>query len=431
MFKSNFNFNFNFNFKSNFKSILSMPELNITSSTEFMSIASLINNNLSKLMMDNYMNKESQLTNYVSSPFSLLSALCMLMFGLDNESLEEIINALKLKNIDLNEIIIEWVELNNYINQTQTTFNQVLYLDQLEIKSEYEKLINTVGNLTNFNKFDTSNLVQTINNKINTITKGNIQNLLSNTDINSNTIIAIINAIHFEGQWKFNFELPNTTFNIFYGLNEQQNMSFMNMNDEYFRYFKSNTYHMIELDYLSSNNSKSDDLNSNNSELDNSILNYLRSNNLKSDYAFGIILPHNIKSLPIIPTFNELINNIDNSSFEMLKLSIPKFTFETEIDLIPMFKSMGINKIFDSADVNNMMTQSEQNIYISTIKQKAKITLTENGTTASAATVMTTMIESCMCVKQKKSIEFKANHPFSFYIRNKSTNTLIFNGIYC
>ena len=94
---------------------------------------------------------------------------------------------------------------------------------------------------------------------------------------------------------------------------------------------------------------------------------------------------------------------------------MPKFTIEMTHRLTESFKKLGLIKGFsDTADC------VDSNVFykIDKIIQKTKIIVDEKGTEAAAISMssITTGVPKF----------FKVNHPFLYLIRNKKTNTILF-----
>ena len=107
---------------------------------------------------------------------------------------------------------------------------------------------------------------------------------------------------------------------------------------------------------------------------------------------------------------------------------MPRFEIVSEIDLIKVLKPMGIKSAFTgSADFSNM---SDRSLYVSMMKQKAKIEVNEDGAKAAAVTVA--MIDPTSPGPQHyEKAEFHANRPFLYFILEESTRSIFFIGTYC
>jgi serpin B len=79
----------------------------------------------------------------------------------------------------------------------------------------------------------------------------------------------------------------------------------------------------------------------------------------------------------------------------------------------------------DRADFSGM--DDARDLYISLILHKAFISVDENGTEAAAATAVV-MEAMAMPGNPVQPMEFNADHPFIFLIRDNPTGTILFLG---
>ena len=92
--------------------------------------------------------------------------------------------------------------------------------------------------------------------------------------------------------------------------------------------------------------------------------------------------------------------------------------------------SMGIRTAFSpfAADFSNM---SNTNLYVSKIKQKAKLEVNEDGAKASAVTITEMRYTSMGDLQEYQKSEFHATRPFLYFILEESTHSVFFIGTYC
>ena len=101
-----------------------------------------------------------------------------------------------------------------------------------------------------------------------------------------------------------------------------------------------------------------------------------------------------------------------------------------EINMIPILKKLGVKKIFNgTTDISNM-SSSKESINISIIKQKVKIIVEENGTEASAATIIAGVKTGARRKPISKTYNFVADHPFTYYIVHVPSQIILFSGMY-
>lgn len=136
--------------------------------------------------------------------------------------------------------------------------------------------------------------------------------------------------------------------------------------------------------------------------------------------------------LPATDRFDEIADRLsgglldeisDLESDHQVTLSIPKFSFATPVDLIPLFQSLGMIDAFDpqKADFSGMSTADK--LFISGGFHQATIEVDEFGTTATAATAAVGSVLS-----QPQPAELNADRPFLFVIEHNETGEPLFMG---
>ena len=109
-------------------------------------------------------------------------------------------------------------------------------------------------------------------------------------------------------------------------------------------------------------------------------------------------------------------------NFKKVLLILPRFKVATDYKMKDDFVALGMRSAFADADFSGMT--GKRDLSISEIFHKAWIDVNEEGTEAAAATavVMTRGEES------SDFQEFKADHPFIFFIRERKTGHILFMG---
>jgi serpin B len=107
-------------------------------------------------------------------------------------------------------------------------------------------------------------------------------------------------------------------------------------------------------------------------------------------------------------------------------VSLPRFAFENEYDLVPAVKSLGVQTMFTSqANFRNMSIEMERGFGVPLMKHRAVIAVDEEGTVASAATVA----KIAAGVEDDPPVEFNANRPFAYAIVDSKTSVVCFFGV--
>lgn len=241
-----------------------------------------------------------------------------------------------------------------------------------------------------------------INKEVNRATKGMIPRLIEPSDLSPQTAMALLNAIYFKCDWEKKFDIDPTSkspkkLNFTLADGTKVNTIMLYSGERNVPYIENEKFQVISIPYL------------------------------HLQYEFIIILPKSNS----IEGYNELVslqyedfssNLLARLRQEKVNIRIPKFTIESKLQLNPIFQELGMNKAFsDFAEC----TDTNVKYKIDLIVQKAKIIVDENGTKASAATGMSMKLLS---IDEDPVYNFYANHPFAFFLRNKKTGTILFEG---
>ena len=147
-------------------------------------------------------------------------------------------------------------------------------------------------------------------------------------------------------------------------------------------------------------------------------------------YSMVVLLPNEGK------TTDDIIRNLSAQKLkewqsqmrtEEVNILMPRFTTESETRLEDILSSMGMQRAFNNAaEFPNMLKGYHDELYVSMMKQKAKIEVNEEGTKAAAVTVAEEVAIGVNFYKY-----FYATRPFVYYIMEKSTGAIFFMGTYC
>ena len=103
---------------------------------------------------------------------------------------------------------------------------------------------------------------------------------------------------------------------------------------------------------------------------------------------------------------------------------MPKFNLTHSANLVEPLKSLGMINMFSRvADFSGI--DGTKNLYVSFVKQKVAVEVNEEGSEAVAATALGFVLVSATFNPTQM---FIVDHPFIFYIRDKLTGMLLFQG---
>lgn len=107
---------------------------------------------------------------------------------------------------------------------------------------------------------------------------------------------------------------------------------------------------------------------------------------------------------------------------EYVRLTVPRFDFETDLDLVELLGTMGMRHPFSGAADFSGMTGAKE-LFISDALHRANITVDEKGTEAAAVTMLVMPVS-----ERPQPVEMTADRPFIFVIAERETGEILFLG---
>jgi serine protease inhibitor len=264
--------------------------------------------------------------------------------------------------------------------------------------------LNTVQNNYNASvkplNFDDPAAPKTINDWVAQNTNNKIPTIIDN--ISSDDLMYIINAIYFNGAWKYAFKASNTFNDAFYLQNgNMKTVPFMKQTI-HTNIVNENTFSMIELPY---GGGKSFSM---------YILKPVDQQQSLNEFAASLSESN----------FRDAINKMYSVSFE---LQMPKWEYSYKIeDMKPELAQLGMGIAFGGdADFSKLYDPSQVSVYISKAIHKTYIKVNEEGTEAAAATA----VGFSYTTAPSQPIVFKLDHPFLYAIIEKQTGAILFLGM--
>ncbi len=248
--------------------------------------------------------------------------------------------------------------------------------------------------------FSSHDAVVTINRWIEGKTRGKIDKMIS--EIPTDTVMYLINAIYFKGNWTYPFDENLTADDDFYLSDGTTKKVPMMSQEENSGYCRGDNFSGVRLPYG------------------------------QEKMAMYIILPdEGISVDAVIESLDSEKWNEIKKSFHASQISLvmPRYKMEYSIKLLnDVLIKMGMGIAFDPgrADFSGIFyCESCDSPWISEVLHKAVIEVNEKGSEAAAATVVE-MLESAMPVEEV--IEFVVNRPFFFVIADDRSGAILFMG---
>ena len=226
-------------------------------------------------------------------------------------------------------------------------------------------------------------------------TRDRIKDLLPGGSITDMTSLVLTNAIYFKGQWDVKFKEENTKQGTFITLSRKEvPVDMMNIQEK-FNLYQGDGVQLIELPYAG------------------------------KEFSMLVLLPNEGKSLKDVEkklALDNLNNYLDLMAQSDVLLSLPKFKFDAEFELKTVLSRMGMPIAFSNrADLSRMSGNKE--LKIDEVYHKAFVEVSEEGTEAAAATAVVIVRKSVTI-----PVEFNANRPFIFIIRENLSGNILFMG---
>ena len=348
--------------------------------------------------------------NLIYSPYSISLAFSMVYAGARGETQAQMQEAFNYLLQDIQHMAFNALDqhlsdlgkgvLSNQDGREPFQLNITNAVWGQEGSSFKETYLNTLAQnygaglrLTNFTKNPEASR-SLINQPVAEQTRKRIENFLPQDFIDSSTRLVLTNAIYFRAAWQFQFD-PSATEDGTFTLLDESNVTIplMHLQTARVPYTQGDGYQAALL-----------------------------------PYAGGVV--DMLVVLPEVGRFESIEQRLSSDFLEGLQdqvtlhdvtLSMPKFDFESEIDLSKRLKEMGMTEAFGpQADFSGMVDGG--GLFISAALHKATIALDEKGTEAAAATAVA-MAESAM-----EQAEMTIDRPFILAIIERDTGSILFLG---
>jgi serpin B len=104
---------------------------------------------------------------------------------------------------------------------------------------------------------------------------------------------------------------------------------------------------------------------------------------------------------------------------------MPKFKMTSRFSMAEVLRSMGMTDAFSAQAADFSGMTGRRDLFISAVIHQAYVDVNEEGTEAAAATGVVMRLTSAM---PDRTPVFRADHPFLFLIRDKTTGSILFLG---
>ena len=356
--------------------------------------------------------------NLVCSPLSLQYALAMTANGASGQTLQEIIDFLGYgeDGIDaLNEyskLLLEQLPAVD-LDVTLKVTDALLVNDRFQLLPSFKATVENhyYAAVDNMDFSDPSQIAARINEWASRSTDGFIDKVLEPSEISPNAVAYIMNALYFKAKWAGGeydpmFESDATRPEDFHLSDGSTIKVDMMRNMRWHQYAEMDGYKVLAIPYAG------------------------------YKYYMYILLPDENDINGLVEklkttAWSDILSKMKKDAEVYIR--IPKFEIENKYNLNDALQALGVTRPFQSGLAEfDMMFQPKQPEYyywIEKVIQKARIKVSEKGTEAGAVTIVEMAGDAEDSGDEPKRVYFYADHPFVFVIGEKTSGTILFEGV--
>ncbi len=378
------------------------------------------------------------------SPYSLSSALAMTWAGARGETADQMAKALHLSELPAGEVTGNFTMLQAALAEAQTASGaQLSVANSLWPEQDPEKpfLPEYIGLVekdfaaglfpVDFKSHHEEARLK-INQWVEDKTQDKITNLLHSGDLTSLTRLVLVNAIYFKGQWAKPFEAQATRNDMFHlGNGGSKPVMLMStvFTDGEARYADI-TNGPVPCQVLSLNY----EANTPGPRRGGGGRGFARGPMTRSPgLSMLVVLPRQAEKLGALEqtlSAEQLGAWADESRPVSVRVFLPKFRLDERYDKLPdQLKELGMTSAFmspgpaEGADFSGMI--GVRGLFISKVIHQTFVSVDEKGTEAAAASAV---VMGFRGAPPANPVEFRADHPFLFFIRENATGSILFMG---
>ncbi len=352
--------------------------------------------------------------NYMFSPLSLKMAFAMVANGAEGETQTQLLEALGIEDLDaFNEYAKSLMAIYNGAEVLKLNVANSLWINKDHMLNQFTKEFQALAKEyygAEVNVVNDGNALEEVNGWANEQTFGKIPKVIDAPEFE--TILA--NALYFKGSWQSEFPKGATHKAVFTSRDgSEKEIDFMKQTG-YFHYYDNGGSAVISLPYKSSQPKVDEEGN------------YLGTEKSEADISMYLIQGEYNQHTDILKGFAQ--NRDKEKTYITLKM--PKFEFEFETGLNDMMKKLGAVDAFahGKAQFNPMIENGNNQYFIRNSLQKTYIKVDEEGTEATAITVVD--MAATAVPNYPEPIEVTFDKPFTFVIFDNANNEVLFMGEY-
>ncbi len=357
--------------------------------------------------------------NPVLSPVSAYLALSMAGCAADGSTADEFFNVLGDMDVFADDMMSNIPQNGDRLKLSLA--NSAWIDDEFVVDTQW---LDTISSLMYAEAFQadlsTEDTMNSMNSWISEQTNGMIDKMIE-VPLDAMARLVLFDTVYFKGKWETPFKVQDTHTEDFYvdkQQNEKEQVEMMNLYMAYLDCISTDFAEGVILPYQN-----------------NPDENFEQHQSIEyqdPQLAFIALKPkenEDVRDLCSQLTSENIKTMLLNRQNEMVHLKLPKFEVTFEKELNESLRDMGLTECFDieKANFGKMgTTKSGDNLYISLVRQKAKIIVNEEGTEAAAVTMIDLRDGGGSTVDPK---ELFFNEPFLYIIMDMERELPLFIGI--
>lgn len=354
--------------------------------------------------------------NLVFSPASIVTAFSMVHLGAAGESAAELGSALHVDgerdayHTSVGRVLSDWQaphERGTILRVANRLFGERGFSFERDYLAQSGSLYRAPLEALDFSGAPEPQRVH-INNWVAEQTENRITDLLPERSITSDTRLVLTNAIYFKARWMRTFQQAATRRERFFRGSRRDAVPVQMMYDQGYH-----RHHTVSLPSGSN-------------------IQVLELPYADSGFSMVVLLPQEVGGLPALEaalTADRLQEWLQISGSENIKLHLPKWRTEQSTGLRRTLEALGVRRLFEP-DFANLEAIGQpldgKKLYVTEGYHKAFVEVDEEGTEAAAATAVVMAAGAGMPAEPE--IEFRADHPFLYLIRDTRSGAILFMG---
>lgn len=345
--------------------------------------------------------------NRVFSPLNVYMGLAMLAETTDGNGRQQILDLLKVKNIDALREKTKILWEANYLDENYTASllaNSLWMNNGLWYKQETLNTLSDTYYASSYSgEMGDAEYNRMLQNWINEQTGGILEEQVAGVQLDPSTVMNLVSTIYFGAKWIDVFDPEMTTEGVFHAANGDVSCDFMHGTED--------------LEFVSHGDGFK-----------------AMSRPLGGGYDMVLVLPDEGVSVNEVVRKEGLYSVLSNTPHAdvekarwLVTLTMPKFDVSGDVDLRSGLQALGVTDIFDStaADFSPLLVEPE-GVAVSAIQHAARVTVDEEGCTAAA--FQRSDLGYGM-PEHNGPLAFTLDRPFLFFITHHTQGAVLFAGV--